>query len=151
MLGDLVSVTNAAGHVTQYLKYDKAGRLLSSKDPNGLITDITYTPRGWVKAVTVTPPVGNGTAQITTYSYDNVGQLTQVQLPNATTMIYTYDTAHRLIGIKDNALNTVSYTLDNLGNRIGEQIKDPGGSLARNVTRVYDALNRLQSVTGAQQ
>ena len=47
--------------------------------------------------------------------------------------------------------NTVTYTLDNMGNRIGEQLKDPSGALARNVTRIYDALNRLQTVTGAAQ
>jgi YD repeat-containing protein len=65
--------------------------------------------------------------------------------------IYTYDAAHRLTGIKDGAGNTVTYTLDNLGNRTGEAFKDPAGVLARNITRVYDALSRLQSVTGAQQ
>jgi hypothetical protein len=45
--------------------------------------------------------------------------------------------------------NTVTYTLDNMGNRTGEQVKDPQGNLQRNITRVYDALNRVQQTTGA--
>jgi len=40
-------------------------------------------------------------------------------------------------------------TLDNTGNKVGEQVKDPSGNLLRNITRVYDALNRVQQVTGA--
>ena len=45
----------------------------------------------------------------------------------------------------------MTYTLDNMGNRTGEDLKDPGGNLLRNVTRVYDALNRVQSTTGGLQ
>jgi YD repeat-containing protein len=42
-----------------------------------------------------------------------------------------------------------TYTYDNAGNRTGEQVKDPSGNLQRNITRVYDALNRIQKITGA--
>ena len=45
--------------------------------------------------------------------------------------------------------NAITYTLDNMGNRVGEQVKDPQGNLQRSITRVYDALNRVQQVTGA--
>jgi hypothetical protein len=45
--------------------------------------------------------------------------------------------------------NTVSYTLDATGNKVSEQVKDPQGTLQRNITRVYDTLNRVQQVTGA--
>ena len=38
-----------------------------------------------------------------------------------------------------------------MGNRINEQVKDPNGTLARQTTRVYDALNRLQTITGGTQ
>jgi hypothetical protein len=43
----------------------------------------------------------------------------------------------------------VTYTLDAMGNKTGEQVKDPSGNLQRNITRVYDALNRVQQFTGA--
>jgi hypothetical protein len=45
--------------------------------------------------------------------------------------------------------NTVSHTLDGMGNRMAEQVESPSGNLQRNITRVYDALNRIQQVTGA--
>jgi YD repeat-containing protein len=146
MTGDLQSITNAAGHVTQFTLYDWAGRLRQMIDPNGVVTDTVYTPRGWVGSVTVTPP--GGTARTTTYSYDNVGQMTGAALPDGSTMSYSYDAAHRLTGVTDAKGNSVTYTLDNAGNKTGEQVKDPSGNLQRNITRVYDALNRVQQVTG---
>jgi YD repeat-containing protein len=145
--GDLQSVTNASGQITQYTRYDRSGRVLQSIDTNGAVTDTTYTPRGWVKTVTVTPP--GAAAQLTVYDYDGVGQLKKVTLPDGTALEYTYDAAHRLTGVKDNAGNSVTYTLDNMGNRTGEDLKDPSGTLARNISRVYDALNRVQGETGA--
>jgi hypothetical protein len=45
----------------------------------------------------------------------------------------------------------VVYTLDNASNRVAEEVKDLSGILRRRITRVYDALNRLQAVTGGLQ
>jgi YD repeat-containing protein len=149
MPGDLQSVTNAAGHATQYTRYDRAGRLLRVVDSNGLVTDTAYTPRGWLASATVTPTAGP--ALVTTYTYSPVGLVTQVALPDGTTLAYAYDAAHRLTGITDSAGNTVSYTLDAMGKRTGEQHRDASGTLARNIARAFDALGRLQSVTGATQ
>ncbi|WP_411885860.1 LamG-like jellyroll fold domain-containing protein [Polaromonas sp. YR568] len=146
-VGDLKSITNAAGHVTRFTLYDAAGRVRQVIDPKGVVTGTAYTPRGWTSSVTVTPP--GGTARTTTYTYDNAGQLTGAALPDGTTMSYSYDAAHRLTGVTDAKGNSVTYTLDNAGNKTGEQVKDPSGNLQRNITRVYDALNRVQQVTGA--
>ena len=145
--GDLQSVTNPAGHVTQFTQYDRAGRVRQMVDPNGIVTDTAYTPRGWVSSVTLTPP--GGTARTTSYTYDNAGQLTGVTLPDGSTLGYSYDAAHRLTGVTDAKGNTVTYTLDAMGNKTGEQVKDLSGNLQRNITRVYDALNRVQQITGA--
>jgi YD repeat-containing protein len=145
--GDLQTVTNAAGHATQFTLYDGAGRVKQMIDPNGVVTDSVYTPRGWVGSVTVTPP--GGTPRTTSYTYDNAGQLTGAALPDGSTLGYSYDAAHRLVGVTDAKGNTVTYTLDNMGNKVGEQVKDLSGNLQRDITRVYDALNRVQQVTGA--
>ncbi len=45
----------------------------------------------------------------------------------------------------------VVYTLDNASNRVMEEVKDPAGVLRRRISRVYDALDRLQAVTGGLQ
>ena len=147
--GDLQTVTNAAGHATTYDSYDPAGRVRQITDPNRVVTSITYTPRGLVSTVTVTPY--GGSARVTTYAYDDVGQLTGVTNPDGTSLTYTYDAAHRMTGATDTRGNTLTYTLDTVGNRIGEEVRDPGGTLRRSISRSFDALNRLQQVTGAPQ
>lgn len=147
--GDLQSITNALGHVTTFDLYDRAGRILQSTDSKGVVTTISYTPRGWVSSVTLTP--AGMAARTTTYTYDGAGQLTGVTNPDGTTLAYAYDAAHRLVGATDAKGNSVAYTLDNVGNRITEQIKDPMGTLQRSISRSFDALNRLQQVTGSAQ
>jgi YD repeat-containing protein len=141
--GNLVAVTNAAGHVTTLSHYDAHGRVGRIVDPNGLITDLSYHPRGWLSAKTVG-------GETTGYEYDGVGQLTKATLPDGSSLTYTYDEAHRLTDIADSLGNRIAYTLDLTGNRIKEQVTDPTGTLARQTTRVYDALNRLQKITGGQ-
>ena len=147
--GDLQSITNAAGHVTQFTQYDRVGRVRQMIDPKGVVTDITYTPRGWVRTVTTTAP--GASARTTSYSYDGVGQLTGVSQPDGSSLSYSYDAAHRLVGVTDAKGNSISYTLDNAGNKTAEEIKDPSGVLQRSISRSYDALNRVQQVTGAAQ
>lgn len=142
-LGDLWKVTNPAGHVTEYLAYDKNGRLLKMKDANGLVTTMTYTPRGWLK----TRQVGD---ELTTHDYDAVGQLKKVTAPDGSWIGFDYDPAHRLVAIYDNQNNKITYTLDNAGNRIKEEATDPAGYLVRTQARVYDALSRLQNVVQPQ-
>ncbi len=41
-----------------------------------------------------------------------------------------------------------NYTRDAAGKCIGDQVKDPGGTLARSLSRVNDALGRVQQTTG---
>jgi YD repeat-containing protein len=148
-LGDLASITNPAGMVTTFDIYDPNGKLLQMTDAKGVVTRMTYTPRGWVSTVSTTAP-GNA-ARTTSYSYDAVGQMIGVSNPDGTVLSFTYDAAHRLIGATDARGNTVTYILDNVGNRIAEQIKDPSGNLQRSITRSFDALNRLQQVSGSVQ
>jgi YD repeat-containing protein len=146
--GNLSTITNAVGQLTTLSNYDANGRVGLITDANGATTALTYSPRGWLTGKTVT---SGGTVETTTYGYDGVGQLTLVTLPNTSTVSYTYDPAHRLTNIADSLGNSIAYTLDNMGNRISEQVKDPSGALARQTSRVVDALNRLQKVTGAVQ
>jgi YD repeat-containing protein len=148
-VGDLQSVSNPAGQVTNYDLYDKAGRVRKTTDLKGGVTEVSYTPRGWVSTVTVTPP--GGTARTTSYTYDGIGQVTGVSLPDGTSLTYTYDDAHRLTAATDSRGNSVTYTLDAAGNRVGEEVRDPVSVLRRSIARSFDALNRVQQITGAAQ
>lgn len=146
--GDLASITSAVpalgvpAHVTQFTEYDAAGRLKKMIDPNGLETTLTYYPRGWLASRTVGS--NTGSPETTNYTYDNVGQLTFVTQPDGSTIQYHYDAAHRLWKISDGLGHSITYTLDNMGNRTAEQYRDGSGQLARSLTREYDALNRIK-------
>jgi YD repeat-containing protein len=141
---NLSSVTNAAGHQTLLSSYDAHGQPGQITDPNDVVTTLAYSPRGWLTSRSVA-------GEVSTYTYDAVGQLTSATQPDGVTLTYTYDAGHRLTGIRDNAGNSIAYTLDLRGNRISEQVLDANGALSRQVTRVYDTINRVQKVTGAQQ
>jgi YD repeat-containing protein len=139
--GDLQRMTNALNQVTNYIKYNKHGQLLESVDPNGVHTINTYDLRQRLLSTSVG-------GQTTGYTYDNAGQLTRITRPDASFIGYEYDDAHRMKAVFDNKGNRIDYTLDNLGNRTAENVKDPGGSLTRALGRSIDALGRVQQVTG---
>lgn len=140
-LGDLKSVTNAAGKTTNYTKYNKHGQLLESSDPNGVVSSFTYDLRQRLLSATV------GGLK-TSYAYDAAGQLKRVTRPDTSWTGYDYDPAHRLVAVYDNLGNRIDYTLDNAGNRTAENVKDPGGLLKRQLARSIDALGRVQQTTG---
>jgi YD repeat-containing protein len=139
--GQLQSAINAFGHVTQYSRYNHHGQLEESIDPNGLVTTQIYDLRQRLTSKTI----GN---EITVFERDEAGQMTKMTLPDGSSLNYVYDAAHRLTGITDILGNRISYTLDSEGNRISEQIFDPDNNLSKSISRSYDALNRLQTLTG---
>lgn len=146
--GNLDTITNAMGQVTTLSNYDADGRARKIVDPNGLSTDLTYSSRGLLTARTLSGP---GVNETTGYNRDNVGQLKILTLPDTTFISYSYDDAHRLTRLTDSTGNSVTYTPDAMGNHISEQVKDPAGTLAWQIARNYDVLNRLRQVTGGAQ
>ncbi|HEV8645109.1 MAG TPA: hypothetical protein VGR01_06030, partial [Burkholderiales bacterium] len=107
------------------------------------MTTLNYAPRGWPTSRTV-----GGEMTIYDYDYDLVGQLTKVTLPDLSYLAYVYDAAHRLTEIRDNLGNKIVYTLDAMGNRTAENVRDPGNNLAQTRSRVYNSLNRLTQDIG---
>ena len=57
--------------------------------------------------------------------------------------------AQRLTSITDSLGNSVTYTLDEAGNRKKEDTKDPAGALAQTLTRVFNGLSRVKELRGA--
>ena len=146
--GDLYQTIDAVGHTATILAYDKAGRIVRQSDANGVITDLAYTPRGWLTRRTVrtnadgTPSSADA---ITTMAYDPTGTLHSVTDPDNVTVTYGYD-AHRLTDITDGQGNRIHYTLDAAGNRTKEETLDASHTIRRSVTRIYNSLGQLITV-----
>jgi RHS repeat-associated protein len=152
-VGDLQSVTNALGQITQYLSYDKNGRVTRVEDANGILTDTTYSPRGWMLSRAVGGGAcyrGCGQMAATEFEYDNVGNLKKVTQPDGDFLIYGYDTAHRLTDITDNFGNNIHYVLDNANDRLNESIYDPAGLLRYSLSHDYNQMGWLRSTRNAQ-
>ena len=140
--GNVATITNAANHVTSITDYNPHGQPTRIVDTNGVVTVLTYDPRMRLTSHT------QG-SEATVYRYDPRGLLEQATLPDGASLTYAHDAAHRLTAINDHKGNRIDYTLDAMGNRTAEQVKDPGGVLVQNVNRVIDALNRVERITGA--
>ncbi|UUZ47743.1 RHS repeat protein [Massilia sp. B-10] len=80
-----------------------------------------------------------------------MGQLTKVTRPDGSYVSYIYDNAQQLTDIIDGLGNSIQYTLDAMGNRLKEEVRDSGGNLSRQATREFDVLSRLKTQTGAAQ
>jgi YD repeat-containing protein len=148
--GNIKDITNALGHKTVVNSYDGNGRPTQATAPDGVVTTMAYTPRGWLKSL-ATRDAANTRTEATSYTYDPTGLLKTATAPDGSVLAYGYDPAHRLTSVTDSLGNKVTYTLDAMGNRTKEEYKDPANALRRNIERSYDALSRLQAVTGAGQ
>lgn len=150
--GDVWKVTNALGQVAETLKYDGAGRVLSMKDANGVITDREYHARGWLTATKVrgTNDSVETDDVISRIEYWPTGLVKRVMQPDGAYTQYAYDQAHRLTDVTDNAGNTIHYTLDNAGNRIAEETRDSANTLKRSLSRVFNQLGQLETQADSQ-
>jgi RHS repeat-associated protein len=145
--GNPVSSTNALGHVTTmaYAGADgAAGRVTSMTAPTGLATSYTYDARG--RLLSTTQAAGTSTLA-SLYTYTPSGQLASAALPSGHQISYQYDAAQRLVGWQDNRGARGTYTLDAMGNRTTEQIKNAAGQVVWQLARSINAINRVASET----
>jgi RHS repeat-associated protein len=147
--GDLHTVTNALGHVTTHARYDRAGRLTRSIDANGVVTELSYHPRGWLLSRTVKGATAADDAT-TTFAYTPTGLVDRITQADGSYLDYGYDDAHRLTSVTDALGNRIDYTLDPAGNRTAETTFDPQGAVKRQLSRVYNQLGQLREQRDAQ-
>jgi RHS repeat-associated protein len=140
--GQVHTITNAVGHVTTITSYNAHGNPLAIVDANGVSTVLSYDLRQRLKTRTVG-------GVMTTFDYDGAGQLDKVTLPGGAFLDYTYDNAHRLTDIQDNAGNRIHYALDAMGNRTAEEVFDSTNALKRKQSQVFNALGRLEEIKNA--
>jgi RHS repeat-associated protein len=181
--GDFTSyLYDAAGHVTtetipadpggtttRQLSYDSAGRLHDEENFSGAHTVYTYTGMGRLKTVAL--PIA--TPNVTRYSYNTAGELTQTALPTTATgadivTTYTHDSMGRVKTATDglNHKTTFTYNLagesatvsdprgyklisdyDGLGNRISRSAEKPVGTTVATETFTYDNASNLRTTS----
>src|SRR4051812_14018503 len=87
--GQLSSITNAKGHVTQFIRYSAHGQPELVVDPNGLSVTLSYDLRQRLSALDVG-------GELTHYEYVPTGLLKNVTHPDGSSLLFTYDNTHRL-------------------------------------------------------
>jgi RHS repeat-associated protein len=153
--GNRQSIIDAMGNVTTLFDYNGRGQPQQITDANGTITTLSYHIRGWLLSSTIQHPDNvEFLGSTTNYTYDNVGNVIQVSLPegyhgNQVQLTYYYDTSNRLIAVSNAAGERIDYTLDNASNRTSQTISDSGSAITYRMTQAYDELSRVMEIVGA--
>ncbi len=142
--GRLMTITDAAGHITQYSNYDANGNVGTITDRNGVITDLSYDQRNRIRSIT-----NRSMNAVTQYLYDSRGNISSIIPPEGDRLGFTYNPADRVTEITDNLGNMIKHDYDVEGNRISESTYDPQQHLKKSLTFAFDAYNRLKTVINA--
>ena len=126
-------------------RYDGAGRMVSRTDAAGTST-FGYDDRGDLWRVTDAI-----TGQVSEFSRDATGAVTQVRYGTSAVRQYSYDGRGFVVSDVLRAGSTVrasyTYTYDAEGNLTGQQVVMPGNAAAGTHRYTYDRVGRLASWT----
>ena len=136
-MGRLLCETDALGHSVSYT-YDQAGNLLTRTDEDG--NETTYTYDGENRLLTETTAAGT-----TGYTYDKLGRVTEVTLPDETKEKAVYDADGNPLEISDQEENKTAYVYDDAGH-LTEMISPDGSK----TTYQYDKNGNCKKVTDAE-
>ena len=143
--GALTTITDALSHQTKVTSHTGGGYPLTVVDPNSVTSTMTYDPRQNLHTYTIDTTAGNLT---TTWNWDPAQYLGSVVKPDGSKLTYGHDTAHRLTSITDLLSNSITYTLDYLGDKTLVQVKNNTNLVTASHSAVFDALGRITSDIG---
>ncbi len=143
--GALTGITNALNQTMQVTSHLPGGLPQSIVDANGVDTDLTYDSRLRLLSRTINTTAGPLT---TSYTYDAAGNLLSTNLPDGSSLLNSYDNAHRLISVTDLFNQSIAYVLDPAGDRTQVTVLDAGGNPQRTHSDEFDTLARLQNDIG---
>jgi YD repeat-containing protein len=154
-----VAAIDALNQTTGYA-YDAGGRLVSTSDPRGSSNDLTYSYDGLDRQTSVSATNlgtisqsydarGQRTSLVdatgtTSFQYDQLGHLTQVDAPNTGIVGYGYDAAGRRTQLTYPDTSVIEYTY--LADGQLDTVADGSTTLA---SYSYDSAGRLADVTRA--
>lgn len=145
-VGDVSRITDAMGLVTDFLAYDGAGRLLKSRDANGVISERSYDTRGRLVSTTVRAQADGApsAADIVHRVEYNANGLVQKRTDADGVAITTdYDAAHRPTVEVDGQGRRHELTLNGVGLPVKEVLRDEAGAVEKDVTRTFDSRGEL--------
>ena len=141
---NLISVTNALGHIKSYSEHNSLGLPGKMIDENGQETLLSYSSRGNLESVTLKATNETGAVDaVTLFTYDAIGQVTRVTSPTGDITSYEYDDARRLTAIVNGLGERIEYTLDLMGNETQRAIKNATQETVYFQTSTYDKLSQL--------
>lgn len=144
--GQLTSMTDPLGHVTQVTSRDASGAPLTVVDPNGTQTQFAYDLMG--RLVTITTNPGSSQSQYA-LTYDAAGNVTKLTLPRGGWLEVTYDGASRVTAVKNSRNERIDYELNPVGESVRSTTRNPASSITKDQRQAYDELGRLIRLTGA--
>ena len=153
-VGNLLSITDANGHVTTF-EYDLLDRLIREVNPIGGTWRYEYDPVGnLIRRV-------DANGAVTDYNYDADDLLTRIAYPDSSTVTFAYDAAHNQVTMTDSlgtttntydALNRLTSSTNHSGQAVGYAYDPSSNRIAltypdgRTVRYEVDANNRVNRV-----
>ena len=150
--GDLRKTIDAAGQTTEILGYDPQRRPLAVVDPNGVLTDYTYSPRGWLTDIKIRGSDDSVETddRLTKIDYEVDGVVRSVNEGGNISGL-AYDNARRLKAISDGNGNTLNFTLDNAGNLKQQDAKNGTDLVTQTLSNIYNTLGQRVTAKDASQ
>lgn len=113
--GNLLSVTNALGHVTAFSGHNGLGLSATVVTPDGLTRHYVYDAQGRVATESV---VAGSETRGTHYAYHRLGGPEKITYPDNSELNLRYDGVGRLIRVDQGGDQAIEFVYDAAGNRI---------------------------------
>ncbi|HEY4292416.1 MAG TPA: DUF6531 domain-containing protein, partial [Luteibacter sp.] len=143
---DVHTLTDPSGLTETILRYDGAGRVRSSADVNGVITDHSYDARGRRLSTTIRARPDGAPSEadiVTTFAYTASGELARQIDGDKVSISFEYDDAHRMVAEVDNLNRRHEFSLNGDGLAAGQIYRGATGKVEYEVTRNFNANGSL--------
>jgi RHS repeat-associated protein len=145
--GNVTSATNGLNQATTFAGYDGNGRPSTMTDPNAIVTAFVYDDLGRTSSITVRHPTTSALNATTSFDYDIEGRVIGITRPATEKLIVDYDLAGRVTAIRTTSGDRIDYALNAMGGVLSETVTSAASAIRSTITRTFDELNRVLSLT----
>jgi len=145
--GNVATITNGLNQITNLAAYDANGRPGTMTDPNNIVTAFVYDGLGRTSSITVRHPTNALLNATTSFDYDIEGRVIGITRPATEKLIVDYDLAGRMTAIRTSSGDRIDYVMNAMGGVLSETVKTAASAIRNTVTRTFDELNRMLTLT----